>query len=496
MSSIAKFRNQFIASNKKVKIFEDWHICQIGDLNLYTHPELEINLVRDTQFEITFLGDAFDYENPRFSNEDILEDVKHKIKKGISELEIFNKYSGTYIVFYLNKLNASLIAFNDATAQREIYYYDSRKYGIVLGSQPKIINHFFKAELDDTEKAKEFFASEAFKKRRAYVGDLTEYKAIKHLRANHFLNLTTEKPTRFFPSQTLEGKDLNETAEKAAYMLKGFLKAASYRRRLLIPVSSGWDSRVLLAASRDIADNCHYYVFKLSGQSDNHPDIAIPKKMMAALNLKFEVVNTEEIKLTNDQIKLANASISAPKYEFLNLVFGYWFKFKNHFSVCGNVSEIARMEWAYITGINEYKIATLEKYPFMAFATDYYKKWISTNDALFKKYRFYIMDMLYWEENCGNWVARSNTESQLGTEWYLLYNSRELLTLLLGVDKKYREKQNAKLYYKIAEILWPECVRYPINPGFKKKIISFMQKVGIYSTYRNLLLNYQVLHGK
>ncbi|MDE0471486.1 MAG: hypothetical protein OXH57_06065 [Ekhidna sp.] len=490
MSSISKFRKQFIASKKRVEIFKYWNTYQIGDLHLYAHPELKVNFLRNHQFEIALLGDAFDYKNAQFLNDDILGDVKDEIKKGISVFEAFNKYAGVYAVFFLDKLNGKLITFNDASAQREIYYLNKPGQELALGSQTKLINHFFPSEMDDSAEAVEFYSSKQFSKRKAYVGNLTEYKHIKHLKPNHYLDLIKREPVRFFPIEALEKGDFNEVAEKAAKRIRGYLEAAANRYRLLVPVSAGWDSRVILAATKHITDKCHYYVWMSKPLLEKHPDIRIPQKMMADFRLKFEIVN-KDIKIDQSLINIVEESITFPNDEFIKYVLGYWAKFENHISIIGNVSEIARMEWSYLTGINELKIAQLQQYSSLQYALNYYKKWIAKNKQYFAGHQYYIVDMLYWEENCGNGLARSNTESKMGIEYFLPFNSRELLVLLLSVDKKYREKQNAKLYSKIIDILWQECAFYPINPGFKKKIISMMQRLRVYSFYRNVLLNLQ-----
>ena len=67
-----------------------------------------------------------------------------------------------------------------------LFYCKNNEFGIVLGSQTKIINSFFNTELDHSINAIDFFNSKEFKKKRCYVGDLTEYKHIKHLKPNHY----------------------------------------------------------------------------------------------------------------------------------------------------------------------------------------------------------------------------------------------------------------------------------------------------------------------
>ena len=104
--------------------------------------------------------------------------------------------------------------------------------------------------------------------------------------------------------------------------------------------------------------------------------------------------------------------------------------------------------------------------------------------------------MLYWEENSANWVGKANSETRIVAEALQPYNSKKLIKILMSVDKKYRQKQHPILYKKIIENLWPECFSVPINPGFKKKTIRFMQIIGIYGIYRELLMILQLKLAK
>ena len=482
-----EFRKQFILTKKNLKNNINWKKTKISKFSLYSDVELEVNTFSNIGMELFLIGDAFDYQNPCDSNEEILKSV---ISDNVSLIEIikrFDEFSGTYIVLYNNKLTNQLIAFNDATAQREIYYYLENNTDLVLGSQTNIISSIFDCELDQSKKATDFYSSTSFKKKKSYVGDLTEYKDIKHLKPNHYLDLNSSEIKRFYPYRSLSKSNADFVAKKSADMIKGYLESASNRYRLLLPVSAGWESRILLAASKDIQNKCHYFVFQSVDLSDKHIDIKIPKILLKKLNLKLHIVK-KGTDLNPKYIPILDKSIAFPRYENFNYIIGYFSNFPNHMSVTGNVSEIARMEWPDIYGLNGKKISMLQKYPLSEYAVEYYDKWLNINSKNFKKNNFRILDMLYWEENCGNWVAKTNTESKMAIECFLPFNSRKLIDQMLTVNRRYRGKQNAKLYLKIINNLWSDCLQMPINPSNKKIIISIMQKSGIYAFYRNLLL--------
>jgi hypothetical protein len=147
------------------------------------------------------------------------------------------------------------------------------------------------------------------------------------------------------------------------------------------------------------------------------------------------------------------------------------------------------MEFDEIFNLTPHKICFIQKYPSLKYAEEKYTKWLNNNKSLFEQNALRILDMLYWEENCANWVAKSKTEFRaFGTEVFSPFNSRELLLTLYGVNKKYRRKQNPVVYRNIIKQLWPEVMQVPINPGAKKVAIRITQYLGIFPPFRNLKL--------
>ena len=168
---------------------------------------------------------------------------------------------------------------------------------------------------------------------------------------------------------------------------------------------------------------------------------------------------------------------------------------KNHkdcLLINGNVSEVARMEYDVIWNLNGEKIAVVQKYPNQPYAIAEYNSWLKENRDLFNKNNYKPIDMVYWEESCGNWVSKGKSEYRMGIEIFSPFNCRDLLTLMLSVPRKYRNKQTAILYRMIIDRLWPDLLRLPINPGFKKSVIRLLQRLRIYTPYRNALMKWQL----
>jgi hypothetical protein len=75
-----------------------------------------------------------------------------------------------------------------------------------------------------------------------------------------------------------------------------------------------------------------------------------------------------------------------------------------------------------------------------------------------------VLDLFYWESRMGSWAARGYTEWDIAQDVFSPYNCRDLLVTMLGVPAEDRRPPESRLHCRIIEILWPQLLRYPINP--------------------------------
>ena len=144
--------------------------------------------------------------------------------------------------------------------------------------------------------------------------------------------------------------------------------------------------------------------------------------------------------------------------------------------------KISAEDLAFITGCKQF-----------SFVVNTYSKWLE-NESLFKANGYDLMDMYYWEERVGIWVAKEKTiNNAVGKEMFSPFCSRDLLTLLLSTPHNDRNKCFNKLYHSILLELSPNALKIPINPCLKQDIIRLMTRLKVYNIYRNLGLKYRFL---
>ena len=272
-------------------------------------------------------------------------------------------------------------------------------------------------------------------------------------------------------------------------MLKGYISAIAHRHKIILPVTGGFDSRLLFLASLDL--ECEYFVSQHKNMGDEHYDITIAQKLTGIFNKKLQVIKDEK-ETTNTLNKIQN--IDNPRTtSFPKLVTG-------KVLINGNISEIARNYYNYIHPITAQKLTLLNGYSDNSFVIETYQNWLSQNKSIFDKFDYNILDMFYWEEKMGNWTAKAKTEAHaMHLELMSPFNSRALLHLLLSTKREYRDKFTSKLYRKIIENLVDnpkEINAIPTNPDFERRRALFLKKLKLFNLFDSLRLQLRIFKRK
>lgn len=471
------FRRQFILGSDYISTFEDWNKLKISEkLYLSSQKDLEVTHVNLKDRSLTLIGFIIDPFRPNDSNFDI---VKRIIESSNCFEDILSNsypYSGRWVMVYNSDSESKV--FHDPCGMRQVYYlrdYDN----IWCASQPSLLNNVFNVELNNNESIREYIESDAFKKNEnAWFGDETIYREIKKLLPNRYLDLETNDVKRFWQDEEIYS-DVDTISKNASKILEGSIQAISNRHKLMLAVTAGWDSRVLLAASKNFKNNIFYYVSTMNILKQNHMDIRIPKRL--ARKLDIDITIADNLKpLTKELNKMIKRNVTFGRTELpKSLTIQYHFENnQDKINIGGNASEIMRMFYgddhpedldgrylAEKVGLSSYKyiINTLDD-------------WVQ--DARELDNKIDIMDLFYWEQRMGNWGTLYQAEQDIAIEEFCPFNNRKLIMLMLKADKKYRSAPKYILYNKIIENLWDEVLTEPINPlTIKGKVRSILVSV-------------------
>lgn len=472
------YRRQFIMGNRYVDKLVGWKREQLNEKFFLTiHPDLEHEILEKNGVKLALLGFIIDPYNPEYTNNDVLINILENAKDSKDVLEMLYNYSGRWVIIYHDSNETKI--FNDPCGLRQVFY--SVKDGdLWCGSQPNIIVDEIKNQRDDDPDLVDFINSAYYEnEERFWVGEGTIFKGIKHLMPNHCLNLKNQKSERYWTDHECI-QDIETTVKEAATILKGSLIALNKRYDTMLAVTAGWDSRVLLAATKEMTSDIHYFVSTMNMLSQNHMDISIPNQLSKRLNFTLNVIDGLS-PLKNEFKTILQKNVTNARLIPKTLTIQHHLEFSgDKVNINGNGSEIVRSYFGHNhpNEIDANFLADLVKYPKLKYVIKSLDEWLSQAVDVSSKTGVTLTDLFYWEQRMGNWGGMYQAEQDIAIEEFSPFNNRKLLMLLYKVDRKYRESPNYIIYEKLMKNMWPDVLQEPINPmDLKTKIKKIVFKV-------------------
>ncbi len=382
-------------------------------------------------------------------------------------LQSLLKCSGGYCIILINGDKTDV--FIDACAQFEIFYDLA---GAHLTNNPLLIPNRIGEP------------PAWMLKYKLCVFDYCGFENVKKLRPNHYLDFNDLNQIRYFPiaERPVTPIHFDDAVTTIANILSGTLKAFANRQRTVLPVTAGYDSRILLAASS--ANAVEAFIYRHPGMASNHLDIQIGKALAEAKGMKHSVY-TYDPELQPQEIDRFS-KLFFPRIEIAPRVLnGDARHFPDALLLNGNMGEIARTYYGVNDAATPNELSTMLGYKNNRSVTDLMKLW---KDSVPIDYsgKDNLLDLFYWEERMGNWASKAKSELRIATRVVSPMNNHHLWQTVLGVKHKYRATVNNKLFLAVIERLDKRLLPFPINPGRKTSVMKAMVKTKIYSPYKKL----------
>lgn len=468
-----RFCHQFILGPRFIDSLVGWQHTDVSDsLKLTLHPEVTVEQISDGNKSITLIGYILDPQNPESSNADIIQNLLKNFSaiKGLANQTA--KYGGRWII--VAQVDGQSGLFNDALGLRQIFYTTPGfTDGFWAMSQPGILAWVYDLTIDP--EAARFIDSYEFRNMPEYrwPGKATAFREIHHLLPNHYLNSNTGNYHRFWPNQQLEKVSFDEGVEKATDILKGLMQAAHHRFELVVGMTAGIDSRVVLAASRDIKDNLVGITVRQGRMLENHQDLRIASSLLGRLAIPHKIfkalpfMSAAFSKVFKQNVFMAHDHYGPDVEVILDQLS------RSKVVATGSGAEVARDP--YIGFFNSEKtefsandLARLQNMEGNEFALKYFTFWLEGTGDL---YNIHLLELFGWEQGHGNWLAGTQLEFDLAwKDLFTPFNCRELLVCLLSIDLDKRNKISSddRLFISLIENMWPELLQEPINPDDKQ----------------------------
>jgi asparagine synthetase B (glutamine-hydrolysing) len=282
------FRLQFILGPGVPAGYESWqHSVVANRLQLLAHPSLTVNTAEGEGLSLTLLGYILDPQHPQASDSDILASITAQVSRGDDLATTIEPLGGRWVLIVSDQQGLRL--FNDAAGSRQVFHATGDSGELWCASQP---DHIAGAlGLEKSQEALRFIHWFAAQNREYWwPGTSSHYGEIARLLPNHYLDLATGRAHRFWPRSELRTCRVDEALSSISALSTGMMQAAAHRFDLAIALSAGWDSRLLLAASRPVAQQVQYYTAKRPDMGWRHMDVDVPVRLARQLGLRHQVV--------------------------------------------------------------------------------------------------------------------------------------------------------------------------------------------------------------
>ena len=476
-----KFRRQFLLTTNSIKYLETkWNSCSLVSQdttwNLYTHSDLEITVAQNEHCKLVLLGYLLNPFKAESDNQSILKDLI--IRNDFNQIvEDTHKLNGRFLLFYLNDKSFKVI--NDASGFRELYYQEE-SLKIHCGSTADIIKEYVGAEQNPDEEVFTFFKSTEYSENsHTWVGHETIYKNVRKLPANFMLDLNKQEIKRFWPIKPFKKQNLEVVATKGAEYIRGCLNSAILRKPIHLGITAGWDSRVLLAASKSLKDKIFYYSNYRSELDNKHPDIKIAKALSEKLGFNLNLLSIKDVKEENSvrEIYYKN-NYRANDILFPVFYYGLINDYDHTITVSGTLAEGSARKYYYVphthSNIKGKQLARIVGFKKNRYAIRMLNEWLEDAQNTCLRFNIDVLDLYQIEHEACNWSSHTASEQDIVREELRPFNSRYLISLFWSLNVKHRFLYNPSIYRRMIEILWKETLSQPINPSLKSNLFRLL----------------------
>lgn len=295
-------------------------------------------------------------------------------------------------------------------------------------------------------------------------GFLTAHEGLWRLLPNFFLDLQTWEVRRFWPKKenihaTISVEDAGQSV---AADLRGYVNAvAAQFPTIANTLTAGFDTRIILSASRDVCEQCEFFTF---GTKDHGLDPVVAEKIARKLGLKHRflepVLSSEKDKEQWDiLVGHSTHEVNRNLYKTLSLLTSD-VMLTGMYGETGRSrlyqKELDRIEKASIT--DRFVAGRISAPMDDAEVVATLNAWLKTIDWA---PNWKILDLAFNELRFGGWAMAQATAAR-GVQFTLIpfaqYSVQEAF-----MNVRPSEKTTSELFHRIGTLLWPEAMEFSIN---------------------------------
>lgn len=457
----------YIISDHDCTLFQNHHPIFNKTLILHHTTGTEVLTCQDTACEITVIGLCVDTHG-ELSREDIPAYLLGFAGQGIQSVyEHAARFSGKYVLCC--QCADGRYLFGDATGSVEINYALSQTSFCAASVSQLVAKQFHYAV---SEYAQAIRSGSDYS--QALPNDLTMFDEIKVLLPNHYLDIANRQVVRvpLCPISPDLRDNVNDVVDRSIPLIENTLRAYHKYYKIVCPLTSGYDSRIVFSFLKDEIPDLTCYTFLHRGFTEETDDIKVPRLLCQAYQKQHIII--PDLKAPDAYVSDMEAIMGSYCYRgTIDLAYTYLSVFRGCALVNGDIIDqvgksLLGNRLAPRYGTAAYFQCKLHN--FSKQAKEELERYLS--DVRRKEPADRIFDLFAIENRCGRWAAQGGSIYSLASIPSLnLFNSRELICLWASLDRKHRVQE--QIHKGIFMRKDPGLLRFPFNPsdrtGYLKK---------------------------
>lgn len=474
----------YAISQEEIETFSQ-HLA-LGTQNLtinYTDATAVYHAISE-ECEIAIIGlcvDAYGMIDREDLASETIRSPEHTIE---AVYEFSNRFGGKYVVIYSDSIGCYI--FGDATCSIPINYSGSLLQGkIFISPFDRMTGEYFGYEPDPQLLKMRQSADPA----QTMPGDLTPYRQVKALLPNQYLNLVTGEPIR--REITVPELPFDETINRSISISKNLAKEFSKHYKIICPLTSGYDSRVVLSILREISSDPECFTTRFSTEETEDDDIRIASSLCQKEGISHRIFGIYDLPAdylasVNDAAGLINST------QTIQEAYSYLIEAGEKARINGNI--IGQIGKSSVTNTVPDSLATAS---FLTCKIHNRDRQCRTEMEEYigelKKSSDRICDLFAYENRCGRWGGQEEAlYSICGMNSLNIFNCRELILYWISIPRKQRVK-NA-IHLTMIQRTNPEMMNEPFNPGDRFSFLKNNWMFYYIATYAKQMLVRHNIH--
>jgi len=409
----APFYQQFLLGSD----FTD-HLCHWkktvlnNNLKLATHPDLDVTVTSAEEKSLVLLGTILDTADPEAGNAEVLNSLLDQFRDFDALLTATATCGGRWIIIAMQ--GEQSILFHDALGLRQVCYSDTtRMDDLWIMSQPGLVADLFKLGISTDAQA--YIDSDEFRSNPEYRWPCagTAFREIKQLMPNHYLDLVSGDNHRYWPCAPLKETSLADGLDILSRLLPALVTATAMRFDAVLGITAGLDSRLVLAAGKDVSGSISGVSVRQNRMKENHQDITIPARLLGKLGLQHSVLETKP-QMTPEFAEAFRENVFMAHDHYgpdAEAILEHYAHQKT--AITGSGAEVGKCCYGEVfrnAGPGEVTGEMLSRLVNMGdseYSTGHFNDWLS---GLGHIHNIKVADLFQWEHAHGNWLAMTQLE--------------------------------------------------------------------------------------